>query len=57
MCIGAPRRALSPEYPDLKFTLHRKLLDKINLDALASIEAQRLRNEVRTALTALMDAK
>ena len=46
---------LSPEYQDLKFTLHRKLLDKINLEALASIETQRLRNEVRSALTALMD--
>jgi len=44
MCIGAPRRSLSPEYQALKFTLHRKLLDKINLDALASIETQRLRN-------------
>jgi pilus assembly protein CpaF len=57
MRIGAPRRALSPEYQDLKFTLHRKLLDKINLDALASIETQRLRNEVRSALTGLMDAE
>ena len=55
--IAAPRRSLSPEYQDLKFTLHRKLLDKINLDALASIETQRLRNEVRSALTALMDAE
>ena len=49
------KRLLGQEYQDLKFTLHRKLLDKINLDALASIETQRLRNEVRTALTALMD--
>ena len=48
---------LSPEYQDLKFTLHRKLLDKINLEALASIETQRLRNEVRSALTSLMDGE
>ncbi len=45
------------QYQDLKFTLHRKLLDKINLDALASIETQKLRNEVRSALTALIDAE
>ena len=49
----SPRR----QYQDLKFTLHRKLLDKINLDALASIETQKLRNEVRSALTALIDAE
>ena len=48
-----PRR----QYQDLKFTLHRKLLDKINLDALASIDTQKLRNEVRSALTALIDAE
>jgi len=27
------------EYQELKFTLHRKLLDQINLDALASIDS------------------
>ena len=50
-------RALRQQHQDLKFTLHRKLLDKINLDALASIETQKLRNEVRSALTALIDAE
>ena len=50
-------RSLRRQYQDLKFTLHRKLLDKINLDALASIETQKLRNEVRSALTALIDAE
>ena len=50
-------RALRQQHQDLKFTLHRKLLDKINLDALASIETQKLRNEVRSALTALVDAE
>jgi pilus assembly protein CpaF len=49
------KRPISQQYQDLKFTLHRKLLDKINLEALASIETQQLRNEVRSALTALMD--
>ncbi len=50
-------RALRRQYQDLKFTLHRKLLDKINLDALASIDTKKLRNEVRSALTALIDAE
>jgi len=52
-----PPRPLSKQYQDLKFTLHRKLLDKINLDALASIETQQLRNEVRQALTSLVDSE
>jgi len=50
-----PRGALKPEYQELKFTLHRKLLDKINLEALATIDTQRVRGEVRQALIALID--
>ena len=49
------RPALDSRRQDLKFTLHRKLLDKINLEALASIETQTLRNEVRGALSQLID--
>ena len=54
---AVPIHGLGQQHQDLKFTLHRKLLDKINLDALASIETQKLRNEVRSALTQLMDAE
>ncbi len=50
-----PRGALKPEYQELKFTLHRKLLDKINLEALATIDNQRVRGEVRQALITLID--
>ncbi len=49
------RPPLEGRRQDLKFTLHRKLLDKINLDALASIETQTLRAEVRDALSQLID--
>src|SRR5216683_493787 len=49
--------ALKPEYQELKFTLHRKLVDKINLDALASIDNQRVRSEVRQALISLIDSE
>ncbi len=51
------RAALKPEYQELKFALHRKLVDKINLDALASIDNQRVRAEIRQALAALVDAE
>ena len=46
-----------PECQELKFSLHRKLLDRINLEALASIDNQRVRAEVRQALVSLMDGE
>jgi pilus assembly protein CpaF len=52
-----PRTALKPENQELKFTLHRKLLDKINLEALATIDNQRVRGEVRQALMTLVDGE
>src|ERR1041385_2071761 len=55
----APRQKgnLKPEYQELKFTLHRKLVDKINLEALATIDNQRVRGEVRQALISLIDSE
>ncbi len=54
---GKPKAMLKPEYQELKFTLHRKLLDKINLEALATIDNQRVRSEVRQALITLIDSE
>jgi pilus assembly protein CpaF len=54
---GRGKGALKPEYQELKFTLHRKLLDKINLEALATIDNQRVRGEVRNALMQLIDGE
>ena len=48
---------LKPEYQELKFTLHRKLLDRINLDALASIDNDRIRDEVRQAVLTILDGE
>src|SRR5258705_9869955 len=48
---------LKPEYQELKFTLHRKLVDKINLEALATIDNQRVRAEVRQAVIQLIDGE
>src|SRR5271154_1911513 len=48
---------LKPEYQELKFTLHRKLVDKINLEALATIDNQRVRAEVRQAVISLIDSE
>src|SRR6202166_948899 len=54
---GRPKGALKPEYQELKFTLRRKLLDKINLEALATIDNQRVRAEVRQAVISLIDGE
>ncbi|HCC57667.1 MAG TPA: pilus assembly protein CpaF, partial [Solibacterales bacterium] len=52
-------RALPVRAPnqELKFVLHRKLLEKINLETLATIDVDRVRQEVLHALYALMDAE
>src|ERR1700676_2153128 len=54
---GKSKSALKPEYQELKFTLHRKLVDKINLEALATIDNQRVRAEVRQAVISLIDGE
>src|SRR6202049_1263036 len=54
---GKPKGTLKPEYQELKFTLHRKLVDKINLEALATIDTQRVRAEVRQAVIQLIDSE
>ena len=54
---SGPKATLKPEFQELKSALHRKLVDKINLEALASIDNQRARSEVRQAVMALIDAE
>src|SRR5271163_3699859 len=54
---GHSKASLKPEYQELKFTLHRKLVDKINLEALATIDNQRVRGEVRQALIQLIESE
>src|SRR6266481_4347481 len=45
----------SPQYQELKFILHRKLLDRINLEALSSVASERVRIEVRSAVAKLVE--
>src|SRR5580704_17873916 len=49
------KKTMRPEYQELKFTLHRKLLDQINLDALAGIENDRIRFEVKHAALMIVE--
>jgi pilus assembly protein CpaF len=48
-------QSYTPEYQELKFALHRKLLDRINLEALSSVPSERVRNEIRTAVARLVE--
>ena len=43
------------EYQELKFTIHRKLLDRINLEALSSLAGERARTEIRVAVAKLVE--
>src|SRR5579872_1953161 len=45
----------APEYQELKFALHRKLLDRVNLEALSSMPNERARVELRSAVARLME--
>ena len=48
------RQNYPPEYLDLKFTLHRKLLTRINLEALAMLPEEQMRHEIRGAVAKLV---
>jgi pilus assembly protein CpaF len=49
------RQTMAPEYQELKFAIHRKLLHRINLDALAVMPEQQMRGEIRQAVLRLVD--
>jgi len=54
---GKAKSAVKPEYQELKFTLHRKLVDKISLEALTALDNQRARRGVRRELITLIDSE
>jgi pilus assembly protein CpaF len=49
------REAYTQEYQQLKFSLHNKLLNRINLEALSAIPSERAREEIRGAVARLVD--
>jgi pilus assembly protein CpaF len=49
------RQSLAPENQELKFAIHRKLLHRVNLDALAVMPEQQMRGEIRQAVLRLVD--
>src|SRR5438309_1932544 len=52
---GAPREAGSPQYQELKFSLHSKLLDRINLEAVYAMPGEKVRQEMRPSVSKLVN--
>jgi pilus assembly protein CpaF len=50
-----PEQSYSPEYQELKFKLHRQLLDRINLETLSTLENKRAAAEVRVVVAKLVE--
>ncbi len=49
------RHPFSQQHQELKFSIHRKLLDRVNLQALSSLAGERMRAEVRAAVARLVE--
>jgi pilus assembly protein CpaF len=48
-------RPFAPEFQELKFVVHRKLLRRVNIEALASMPEARIRGDIRSAVVGLVD--
>ncbi len=48
-------RADGAAYQELKFSLHRKLLGRVHLEAVLALPEDRVRNEIRSALSNLLE--
>ncbi len=51
---GPGRDPASLHYQELKFSIHRKLLDRINLEAVYSMPGERVRQEIRPSVAKLV---
>ncbi|MBV9613255.1 MAG: CpaF family protein [Acidobacteriaceae bacterium] len=52
---SAARDAAALQYQELKFSIHRKLLDRINLEAVYATPGERVRQEIRPAVAKLVN--
>jgi len=52
---SASRDAAALQYQELKFSIHRKLLDRINLEAVYATPGERVRQEIRPAVAKLVN--
>jgi pilus assembly protein CpaF len=52
---GKIRDTTSPQHQELKFAIHRKLLDRINLEAVYAMPGDRVRQEIRPSIAKLVN--
>ncbi len=52
---ASPRDASALQYQELKFSIHRKLLDRINLEAVYAMPGDRVRQEIRPSVAKLVN--
>jgi pilus assembly protein CpaF len=52
---GKIRDSSSPQHQELKFSIHRKLLDRINLEAVYAMPGDRVRQEIRPSIAKLVN--
>src|SRR4051794_2774053 len=53
--LTAPNEISSTQYQELKFAIHRKLLDRINLEALTNRSAEQARQDIRPSISKLIN--
>jgi pilus assembly protein CpaF len=53
--VSALRDASSIQHQELKFAIHRKLLDRINLEAVYAMPGERVRQEIRPSVAKLVN--
>jgi pilus assembly protein CpaF len=53
--LGKIRDTTSPQHQELKFSIHRKLLDRINLEAVYAMPGDRVRQEIRPSIAKLVN--
>ncbi|MGH7330199.1 MAG: ATPase, T2SS/T4P/T4SS family, partial [Polyangiaceae bacterium] len=51
----AGRERAVQQYQDLKFAIHRKLLERINLEAVYAMPGERVRQEIRPSIATLVN--
>ncbi len=51
----APHEGANPQYQEMKFSIHRKLLDRINLEALAARSIDQARQDMRPSVSKLVN--
>jgi pilus assembly protein CpaF len=52
---GGLRDGAAGQYQELKFSIHRKLLDRINLEAVYAMPGDRIRQEIRPSVSKLVN--